>query len=383
MPRREVSSRSLTWRTFPGARRWSGWGPGGSDPHSRAMGTATPTPDDGRRVEMGDNAPQRGDRPAAGQAPAHVPVMVDRILALLAPALTGRPAVLVDATLGMGGHTEALLRAHPQLTVVGLDRDPEALRRSGARLQPYADRTHLVHAVYDEMPEVLADLGYVRVDGVLMDLGVSSLQLDEASRGFAYAQDAPLDMRMDPTRGISAEEVVNTYSAADLARVLRVYGEERFASRVANAIVRERDQHGRLVSSARLAELVRDAIPAATRRTGGHPAKRTFQALRIEVNGELEALTGAVPAAVDALRVGGRIAVLSYHSLEDRIVKQVLAAGARSTSPVGLPVELPGTEPVLKLLTRGGEEPDPAEVERNPRAASARLRAAERLRDAA
>jgi 16S rRNA (cytosine1402-N4)-methyltransferase len=283
----------------------------------------------------------------------------------------------------MGGHTEALLRAHPQLTVVGLDRDPEALRRSGTRLQPYADRTHLVHAVYDEMPAVLADLGYERVDGVLMDLGVSSLQLDEASRGFAYAQDAPLDMRMDPTRGISAEEVVNTYSAADLARVLRVYGEERFASRVANAIVRERDLHGRLVSSARLAELVRDAIPAATRRTGGHPAKRTFQALRIEVNGELEALTGAVPAAVDALRVGGRIAVLSYHSLEDRIVKQVLAAGARSTSPVGLPVELPGTEPVLKLLTRGGEEPDPAEVERNPRAASARLRAAERLRDAA
>jgi 16S rRNA (cytosine1402-N4)-methyltransferase len=308
--------------------------------------------------------------------------MVDRILALLAPALTGRPAVVVDATLGMGGHTEALLAAHPQLTVVGLDRDPEALRRSALRLQPYAGRTHLVHAVYDEMPTVLADLGHERVDGVLMDLGVSSLQLDEASRGFAYAVDAPLDMRMDPTRGISAEEVVNTYSAKDLARVLKVYGEERFASRVAGAIVRERER-GRLVSSARLAELVRDAIPAATRRTGGHPAKRTFQALRIEVNGELDALRGAVPAAVDALRVGGRIAVLSYHSLEDRIVKQVLAAGARSTSPVDLPVELPGTEPVLKLLTRGSEEPTPAEVEANPRAASARLRAAERVRDAA
>jgi 16S rRNA (cytosine1402-N4)-methyltransferase len=308
--------------------------------------------------------------------------MVDRILALLAPALTDRPAVVVDATLGMGGHTEALLRAHPELTVVGLDRDPEALRRSAARLEPFADRTHLVHAIYDEMPAVLADLGHERVDGVLMDLGVSSLQLDEAGRGFAYAQDAPLDMRMDPTRGISAEEVVNTYSAKDLARILKVYGEERFASRVAGAIVRERER-GRLVSSARLAELVRDAIPAATRRTGGHPAKRTFQALRIEVNGELDALRGAVPAAVDALRVGGRIAVLSYHSLEDRIVKQVLAAGARSTSPVDLPVELPGTEPVLKLLTRGSEEPTPAEVEQNPRAASARLRAAERLRDAA
>jgi 16S rRNA (cytosine1402-N4)-methyltransferase len=333
---------------------------------------------------MGDTAPQRGDRPnEAGQAPAHVPVMVDRILALLAPALTDRPAVVVDATLGMGGHTEALLRAHPQLTVVGLDRDPEALRRSAARLEPFAGRTHLVHAVYDEMPAVLADLGHQRVDGVLMDLGVSSLQLDEASRGFAYAQDAPLDMRMDPTRGISAEEIVNSYSAKDLARILKVYGEERFASRVAGAIVREREQSGRLTSSARLAELVRDAIPAATRRTGGHPAKRTFQALRIEVNGELDALTSAVPAAVGALRVGGRIAVLSYHSLEDRIVKKVLAAGAKSTSPEGLPIELPGTEPVLKLLTRGAEEPDPAEVERNPRAASARLRAAERLRDAA
>ena len=347
------------------------------------MGTATPTPDDGRRVEMGDIAPREGAGPQGPGAHAHVPVMVERILALLAPALSDRPAVVVDATLGMGGHTEALLRAHPQLTVVGLDRDPEALRRSAARLEPFAGRTHFVHAVYDEMPTVLADLGYERVDGVLMDLGVSSLQLDEAGRGFAYAQDAPLDMRMDPTRGITAEEVVNTYTAKDLARVLKVYGEERFASRVANAIVREREQHGRLVSSARLAELVRDAIPAATRRTGGHPAKRTFQALRIEVNGELEALRGAVPAAVDALRVGGRIAVLSYHSLEDRIVKHVLAAGARSTSPPGLPVELPGTEPVLKLLTRGGEEAGPAEVEANPRAASARLRAAERLRDAA
>ncbi|HEV7754950.1 MAG TPA: 16S rRNA (cytosine(1402)-N(4))-methyltransferase RsmH [Mycobacteriales bacterium] len=331
---------------------------------------------------MGDNAPRKGAGPQGPDAHAHVPVLVDRILALLAPALTGHPAVLVDATLGMGGHTEALLAAHPQLTVIGLDRDPEALRRSAARLEPYAGRTHLVHAVYDELPDVLARLGYDRVDGVLMDLGVSSLQLDEAARGFAYAQDAPLDMRMDPTQGISAEEVVNTYPAKDLARVLRVYGEERFASRVANAIVRERERH-RLTSSARLAELVRDAIPAATRRTGGHPAKRTFQALRIEVNGELEALEGAVPAAVDALRVGGRIAVLSYHSLEDRIVKRVLAAGAKSTSPIDLPIELPGTEPLLKLLTRGAEDPTPAEVEANPRAASARLRAAERVRDAA
>jgi 16S rRNA (cytosine1402-N4)-methyltransferase len=314
-------------------------------------------------------------------APAHVPVLRDRVLGLLAPALTGHPAVVVDATLGMGGHSEALLEAHPDLTVIGLDRDPEALRRSGSRLDRFGARIQLVHAVYDELPEVLAAQGITEVDGILFDLGVSSLQLDEAARGFAYAQDAPLDMRMDPTRGITAEEIVNTYSAGELTRVIRVYGEERFASRVAAAIVKERDR-GRLTSSARLAELVRSSIPAATRRTGGHPAKRTFQALRIEVNGELDALRAAIPAAVAALRVGGRIVVLSYHSLEDRIVKQVLVSGARSTTPVDFPVELPGTEPFLRLITRGGEEPEATEVTENPRAASARMRAAERIREA-
>jgi len=332
---------------------------------------------------MRDDAARRGAAHGAREgAPAHVPVLLDRVLELLAPALAGRPAVAVDGTLGMAGHAAALLAEHPQLTLVGLDRDPEALRRSSARLAAFAGRTHLVHAVYDALPAVLADLGIERVDAVLLDLGVSSLQLDDAGRGFAYAQDAPLDMRMDPTAGTTAEEVVNSYPADRLARVLREYGEERFAARVAAAIVRER-QRTRIVSSARLAELVRDAIPAATRRTGGHPAKRTFQALRIEVNGELEALQAVLPAAVDVLRVGGRIVVLSYHSLEDRIVKRVLVERSRSTSPVGLPVELPGTEPVLRLLTRGGEEPSAAEVAANPRAASARLRAAERLREAA
>jgi 16S rRNA (cytosine1402-N4)-methyltransferase len=263
-----------------------------------------------------------------------------------------------------------------------LDRDPEALRRSAERLQPYADRIHLVHAVYDAMPEVLTDLRLDRVHGVLFDLGVSSLQLDEPARGFAYAQDAPLDMRMDPTTGIRAEDVVNDYPAAELARVLRAYGEERFARRIADAVVRARAA-GRLTSSAELAELVRSAVPAATRRTGGHPAKRTFQALRIEVNGELTALQRALPAAVGALRVGGRLVVLSYHSLEDRMVKRVLGAGAASRTPVDLPVELPGTEPVLRLLTRGAETASAEEVATNPRAASVRLRAAERLRDAA
>ncbi|MDQ1647693.1 MAG: rRNA (cytosine1402-N4)-methyltransferase [Cryptosporangiaceae bacterium] len=323
-----------------------------------------------------------GGRAAEPFAEVHVPVLLDRVLALLDPAIAGRPATVVDATLGLGGHTSALLAAHPELTVVGLDRDPEALRRSAERLAKYTGRTHLVHAVYDELPGALAELGIDRIDGVLFDLGVSSLQLDEAGRGFAYAQDAPLDMRMDQSAGITAQDVVNTYSAAELARVLREYGEERFAPRIAAAIVRERSA-GPLTSSARLAELVRDAIPAATRRTGGHPAKRTFQALRIEVNRELDALRSAVPAALESLRVGGRIVVLSYQSLEDRIVKRALAEVVRSRTPLGLPVELPEAAPRFQLLTRGAEEASPAEVAANPRAASVRMRAAERVREAA
>jgi 16S rRNA (cytosine1402-N4)-methyltransferase len=328
---------------------------------------------------MGEDVRRRGDDPFAS---VHVPVLLERTLALLEPALAGRPATMVDATLGLGGHTAALLAAHPQLTVVGLDRDPEALRRSGERLAPYEGRTHLVHAIYDQLPAVLADLGIDRVDGVLFDLGVSSLQLDEAGRGFAYAQDAPLDMRMDQSQGITAEQVVNTYSAGELTRVLREYGEERFAARVAAAIVRERATTP-LTSSARLAELVRDAIPAATRRTGGHPAKRTFQALRVEVNGELDAVRAAVPAALDALAVGGRIVVMSYQSLEDRIVKRALAEVVKSRTPIELPVELPDEAPRFRLLTRGAEEASEEEVAANPRAASVRLRAAERIREAA
>jgi 16S rRNA (cytosine1402-N4)-methyltransferase len=312
-------------------------------------------------------------------ASSHVPVLTGRVLGLLAPAIVDHPAVVVDATLGLGGHAEALLAAHPGLTLVGLDRDPEALRRGGERLEPYADRLRLVHAVYDELPAVLADLGLAGVDGVLFDLGVSSLQLDEARRGFAYAQDAPLDMRMDASAGPTAADVVNGYSAAELARVLREYGEERFAGRIAAAIVRERARTP-LTSTARLADLVVAAIPAATRRTGGNPAKRTFQALRIEVNRELDALRAALPAALDALRVGGRIVVLSYHSLEDRLVKHAFAEQARDQTPPGLPVVLPDRGPQLRLLTRGAEKPSAAELETNPRSASARLRAAERIR---
>jgi len=313
----------------------------------------------------------------------HVPVLLERCLELLAPALDrpgahGASTTHVDATLGLGGHAEAVLQRYPGVELIGLDRDTEALAHAEHRLAAYADRVRLVHAVYDELPEVLARLGVPGVDSVLFDLGVSSLQLDVADRGFAYAQDAPLDMRMDQTRGTTAAEVVNTYSSGELARVLRVYGEEKFAGRIAAAIVKERAK-APLTSSAALAELVRQAIPAPARRTGGHPAQRTFQALRIEVNRELSVLTAALPSALDALTPGGRIVVMSYHSLEDRITKQAFAARARSTGPVDLPVELPGTGPTLRLLTRGAEPPGETEVAENPRAASVKLRAAERI----
>ncbi|MCY9782903.1 16S rRNA (cytosine(1402)-N(4))-methyltransferase RsmH [Nocardiopsis sp. EMB25] len=317
----------------------------------------------------------------AGLDPLHVPVMLDRIVELLAPALSHPGAVFVDGTLGLGGHSEALLKACPTARLVGVDRDTTALERSARRLAPYADRTHFVHAVYSDIPRALDEAGAPEADAVLLDLGVSSPQLDETERGFAYAHDAPLDMRMDRTQDLTAADVVNTYPVAELTRVLRVYGEERFASRVARAIERRRAK-APIASTRELAELVRDAIPAATRRTGGHPAKRTFQGLRIEVNAELSILEHALPAAVSRLSVGGRIAVLSYHSLEDRMTKRALADLATDTTPADLPVPLPDRQPELRLLTRGAELPTDAEIEGNPRAQSARLRAAERVRRA-
>ncbi|MBQ0829948.1 16S rRNA (cytosine(1402)-N(4))-methyltransferase RsmH [Streptomyces tagetis] len=310
----------------------------------------------------------------------HVPVMLQRCLDLLAPALQEPGAVVVDCTLGLGGHSQALLDRFPGARLVALDRDPQALRLSGERLAGYGERATLVHAVYDELPEVLDRLGLPRVQGVLFDLGVSSMQLDEAGRGFAYAQDAPLDMRMDQTAGMSAAEVLNTYPPGDLVRILRAYGEEKQARRIVSAIVREREKEP-FTTSARLVELIRDALPQAAKRTGGNPAKRTFQALRIEVNGELSVLERAVPAAVRALAVGGRIAVLSYQSLEDRLVKQVLSAGAAVTAPPGLPVVPERYAPRLKLLTRGAELPTEEEIAENRRAAPARLRGAERIRE--
>jgi 16S rRNA (cytosine1402-N4)-methyltransferase len=311
--------------------------------------------------------------------PAHVPVMLAEVVALLAPALRAggdRSCTLVDCTLGAGGHAEALLAACPQARLIGIDRDPQALALARERLAAYADRVTFVEAVFDELPDILARLGQSYVQGVLLDLGLSSLQIDDAARGFAYAVDAPLDMRMG-RQGRTAAEIVNTYSAAELAAVLRRFGEEPYADRIARRIVSARAE-APFATSGRLVQVIGEAIPTGRRRAG-HPAKRTFQALRIEVNQELAALESVLPHAVAALDVGGRIAVLAYHSLEDRLVKQVLSAGARDRAPRGLPVVPAGLGPELRLLTRGAERPGAAEVASNPRAASARLRAAMRI----
>lgn len=316
----------------------------------------------------------------------HVPVLAQRCFDLLAPALTryhsdGSDAVLVDATLGAGGHAERFLAELPGLRLIGLDRDPSALDIACNRLAPFGDRVTLVHTRYDGITEALAESGYATaesIDGVLFDLGVSSMQLDRAERGFAYAKDAPLDMRMDPSSPLTAADILNTYDAAELAQILYRYGDEKFARRIAAHIVRRR-VHTPFTSTGELVALLYEAIPAPARRTGGHPAKRTFQALRIAVNDELESLRGAVPAAMDALSVGGRIAVMAYQSLEDRIVKRLFVDATASRTPPGLPVELPGHGPLFRSLTQGAERADANEIERNPRSAPVRLRALERL----
>jgi 16S rRNA (cytosine1402-N4)-methyltransferase len=313
-------------------------------------------------------------------SPSHVPVLLDRVVALLTPALDRPGSVLVDATLGLGGHSEAVLSRIEATRVIGIDRDPQALELASRRLAPYGDRFTGVHAVYDEIEDVLEDLGLSAVDAVLFDLGVSSMQLDVRERGFAYAEDAPLDMRMDGTTGITAAEVLNTYEPADLTRILREYGEEKFARKIAAAVVRERAKEP-FTRSGRLVELLYAEIPAPARRTGGHPAKRTFQALRMEVNDELAVLRRAMPASIDAINVGGRVVVESYHSLEDRLVKQAFVAATRSDVPVDMPFVPEGHEPALRLVTRGSEKASADEIAENPRAASVRLRVIERVRD--
>ena len=320
---------------------------------------------------------------------AHVPVMAGRIAALLLPALTGptpggRPPVLVDATLGRAGHARAFLEAVPELHLIGIDADAAAIESGHALAERYPGRVTVAHAFYDRIAEIAAGAGYRRVQGVLFDLGVSSPQLDDSSRGFSYSQDAPLDMRMDRRAALTAARIVNEYPVPELARVLFEYGEERFARRIAEAVARERAKEP-IASTLRLSAIVKEAIPAAARRTGGNPAKRTYQALRIEVNDELGALRRALPAALDLLAPGGRFAALAYHSLEDRLVKRELTERTADKTPPGIPLRagdvLPGS-PSFRLLTRGAERPDEEELAVNPRSASARLRAAERLREA-
>ncbi|WP_067547372.1 16S rRNA (cytosine(1402)-N(4))-methyltransferase RsmH [Nocardia crassostreae] len=318
----------------------------------------------------------------SSDGPRHVPVLLHRADEILGPALESVDgAVYLDCTLGLGGHAEHFLRTYPNIRLVGLDRDTNALKLAGERLQPFADRITLVHTRYDGIADALEEAGLPArgsVRAILMDLGVSSMQLDEADRGFAYSVDAPLDMRMDSSTGPTAADILNTYSHGELARVLKTYGEELFAGKIAAEIVRRR-QRTPFTTSAQLVELLYDAIPAASRRTGGHPAKRTFQALRVEVNRELESLEAALPAALDALAPGGRIVVMSYQSLEDRVVKAEFAQRSASRTPLDLPVELPGMGPEFRILTRGAEKATQQEIDENPRATPVRMRAAERI----
>ena len=310
---------------------------------------------------------------------AHVSVMRDRCIDLLAPAINStKNPVIVDATLGLGGHTEALLERFPTLKVIGIDRDADALTRATARLAPFADRLFTKHASFDSIADVVASFGYSEITGALFDLGVSSMQLDERNRGFSYSHEAPLDMRMDRTQSLTAAEIVNTYEPGQLVRILRSYGEEKFAVRVVESIVKARAV-APLNSTIELATLVKNAIPAATRRTGGNPAKRTFQALRIETNDELGAITRALPSALKLLGIGGRLVVMSFQSLEDRIVKDLFVASTTSGTPRDLPFELPELAAKFSLVIKGSETPRAQELEENSRSASVRLRAIERV----
>ncbi len=313
----------------------------------------------------------------------HIPVALDRCIALLAPAIEKsiaerQSAIVLDATLGLAGHTSEMLQRYPELTVIGLDRDLSAIAIARERLKPFGERAIIVHSIYDQIAEVLEELEISRVDGILFDLGVSSMQLDEAERGFAYSQDAPLDMRMDQSQGISAFDILMTYDRNALIRILRNYGDEKFAPRIVDRILEARSA-GTLDGTKALADLVKESIPAAARRTGGNPAKRTFQALRIEVNQELEVLSRAIPAALTALEISGRLVVMSYQSLEDKIVKTEIAKVCKSGTPLGLPIDLPNSAAKYRLVLSGSESASEEEISFNPRAQSMRLRAVERL----
>ena len=305
----------------------------------------------------------------------HRPVLRDRVVELLVPALE-HGGIVVDATLGRAGHARAILDAAPNAELIGIDRDPVAIQASESNLAAYADRVRFVRGDFKDLASLLERLGIASVRGVLLDLGVSSPQLDDAHRGFSFRNDGPLDMRMDPTQSLSAADVVNNYAENDLSRVIARYGEERFARRIAKAILRSRPVSG----TRALADIVKEAIPAATRRTGGHPARRTFQAIRIEVNGELEALELGLVDAIDHCEPGGRVVAISYHSLEDRVVKRFFNEQARGcTCPPEFPICVCGKTERVKVLTRRPIRASENEIEANPRAEAAKLRAVERV----
>ena len=309
----------------------------------------------------------------------HISVMRDRCVDLLAPSINfHEKPVIVDATLGLGGHSEALLQRFENLTVIGIDRDLQAIAKAEVRLAPFGERFKSAHSIFDDISEIVNGFGFSQINGVLFDLGVSSMQLDQETRGFSYSHDAPLDMRMDQSTGITASDIVNTFEPGEIVRILRVYGEEKFATRIVENIVKAR-AIAPLNSTVALATLVKESIPAATRRTGGNPAKRTFQALRIAVNDELGAIERAIPQALARIIVGGRVVVMSFQSLEDRIVKEIFAEASTSKSPRELPIELPEFAAKFKLVFNSSEKPSAVEIEENSRAASVRLRAIERV----
>ena len=310
----------------------------------------------------------------------HIPVMCDRVIELLSPALNVSNPVLLDATLGLGGHSEALLKKFINLKIIGIDRDQTALDRAQKRLGELANRVQFVNETYDQITKILEDK---KVNAVLLDLGVSSIQLDEANRGFSYAQDAPLDMRMNSKNSLTAAQILNNYEAKELTYILRTYGEEKFAKRIAQEIVKQRNIKP-FITTFELVKLIKDVIPAPARRTGGNPAKRTFQALRIAVNNELQILEKAIPQAMAALVVGGRILVLSYHSLEDRIVKNAFKSQSSIIDALpGLPVLLSENIAPFELVTRKAEQASNEEISANPRATSVRLRVAQKVAVAA
>jgi len=310
----------------------------------------------------------------------HIPVMRDRVLEMFAPALNVSNPLLIDGTLGLAGHTESLLKEFSKLKIIGIDRDPIAIERAKQRLGELASRVEFVNETYDQIESVLAGR---KVNGVLLDLGVSSIQLDEANRGFSYAQDARLDMRMNAKDSLTAADILNTYDVKDLTYILSTYGEEKFAKRIAQELVKRRTDKP-WSSTFELVDLIKDVIPAPARRTGGNPAKRTFQALRIAVNNELQILERAIPQAMAALVVGGRILVLSYHSLEDRIVKNAFKEQSSIIDALpGLPILLSKNIAPFELVTRKAEQACDEEIAANPRSTSVRLRVAQRVAVAA